>query len=254
MGRIGAFLAVTVGTSLLNNAATRKGLIPRDWAMLAPDDPRQDDVAAAPVEPLLSYALAEPEECCAELNTVVKFKRRFPAFLSGVRATLYATDTGQGRLCGEVLRRAFCHVVGGECSVELSVVEGFGRDFPAGLLGLAKAIAADIREARRRGEYPYVVATGGYKPESTFAVLAAYMAGALGAVYVHESFRDVVLLPFLPLELHGALREYAEGRITEAELARRLGVDPLHLVGIGLIDEKGELNPIVATLLDTTAH
>ena len=43
----------------------------------------------------------------------------------------------------------------------------------------------------------YVVAAGGYKPESTFAVTAVYVAGAHGVVYVHETFKDVVELPII---------------------------------------------------------
>ena len=34
-----------------------------------------------------------------------------------------------------------------------------------------------MKRARREGRLTYVVATGGNKPESTFAVTAAYVAG-----------------------------------------------------------------------------
>ncbi len=51
-------------------------------------------------------------------------------------------------------------------------------DFHKGLLQLALAVDNDVRRARR--ETTYVVATGGFKPESTFAVIAAYLAEAHG--------------------------------------------------------------------------
>ncbi|MEM4650566.1 MAG: putative CRISPR-associated protein [Pyrobaculum sp.] len=55
-----------------------------------------------------------------------------------------------------------------------------------------------MKKARREERLTYVVATGGFKPESTFAVIAAYLAGAHGAVYIHETFKDVVELPIPP--------------------------------------------------------
>jgi hypothetical protein len=74
-----------------------------------------------------------------------------------------------------------------------------------------------MKRARKEGRLTYVVATqrhrgccatlrrrqeadlrsGGYKPESTFAVTAVYVAGAHGVVYVHETFKDVVELPII---------------------------------------------------------
>ena len=55
-----------------------------------------------------------------------------------------------------------------------------------------------MKRARREGRLTYVVATGGNKPESTFAVTAAYVAGAHGVVYVHETIKDVVEPPYSP--------------------------------------------------------
>ena len=62
---VGVFLGVTVGTSLLTNAA-------RDGAG----------------DRLVEYALANPERASAELNTVVKFARRYPALFGDVYAVL----------------------------------------------------------------------------------------------------------------------------------------------------------------------
>ena len=55
-----------------------------------------------------------------------------------------------------------------------------------------------MKRARKEGRLTYVVATGGYKPKSTFAVTAAYVAGAHGVVYVHETIKDVVKPPYSP--------------------------------------------------------
>jgi hypothetical protein len=56
------------------------------------------------------------------------------------------------------------------------VVPGLGVDFHEGLLQLALAVDNDVRRARMG--VVYVVAIGGFKPESTFAVIAACLAEA----------------------------------------------------------------------------
>ncbi|MFZ8810065.1 MAG: CRISPR-associated protein, partial [Pyrobaculum sp.] len=66
---VGVFLGVTVGTSLLTNAS-------------------RDGVSG---DRLVEYALANPERASAELNTVVKFARRYPALFGDVYAVFYAT-------------------------------------------------------------------------------------------------------------------------------------------------------------------
>ena len=89
-----------------------------------------------------------------------------------------------------------------------------------------------MKRARREGRLTYVVATGGYKPESTFAVIAAYLAGAHGAVYIHETFKDVVELPILPLQLEETLAKLAMREADEHDVAHHLGMDIHHLKGI----------------------
>ncbi len=228
---VGVFLAITVGTSLLVNAARR----------------------GVPREGLVDYAVSAPEEACAEFNTVVKFARKYPALFGDVYAAFYATDTDDGRTAGAVLREGFCRVVrAGGCRSELKVVPGLGVDFNAGLLALAREVGLDVKRARREGRLAYVVATGGFKPESTFAVIAAYLAGAHGVVYVHESFRDVVQLPMVPLQLDEILVKFDRGEVDEYAVARRLGLDVQHLEAVGLLTERDTqraLNSLLRELL-----
>ena len=232
---VGVFLGVTVGTSLLTNAA-------RDGAG----------------DRLVEYAMANPERASAELNTVVKFARRYPALFGDVYAVFYATDTEEGRRAGAALKEALCEVLKREvktavCSAELKVVPGLGVDFHEGLLQLARAVGNDVKKARREGRLTYVVATGGFKPESTFAVIAAYLAGAHGAVYIHETFKDAVELPMLPLQLREVLARFARGEADEHDVAHHLGMDIHHLEGIKLLRKTAEgytLNNLLTALLE----
>ncbi|MDT7874028.1 MAG: putative CRISPR-associated protein [Pyrobaculum sp.] len=233
---VGVFLGVTVGTSLLTNAA-------------------RDGVSG---DRLVEYALANPERASAELNTVMKFARRYPALFGDVYAVFYSTDTEEGRRAGAALREALCEVLRREvktavCSAELKVVPGLGVDFHEGLLQLARAVGSDVKKARREGRLTYVVATGGYKPESTFAVIAAYLAGAHGAVYIHETFKEVVELPMLPLQLREVLARFARGEADEHDVARHLRMDIHHLEGIKLLKKTTEgyaLNNLLTALLE----
>ncbi|MEM3997507.1 MAG: putative CRISPR-associated protein, partial [Pyrobaculum sp.] len=97
----------------------------------------------------------------------------------------------------------------------------------------------DVKRARAAGRLPYVVATGGFKPESTFAVLAGFLAGAVGAFYMHESFREVVVLPHIPLAPHPALLAFFRGEGDAYDLARGLGWDVHHLEGVGVLEREG---------------
>ncbi|MEL9991511.1 MAG: putative CRISPR-associated protein [Thermoproteus sp.] len=223
---VGVFLGVTVGVSLLQNAS-RAGVL---------SGPAGEGSAGA----LRDFALSNPAAASAELNTLLGVKRRWPALFGDVRVVFYATDTSEGRLVASVLEGVACGVLGAaRCEAGSRVVEGFGVDFERGLLNLAVAVAGDVKRARGEGRLPYVVATGGFKPESTFAVLAGYLAGAAGAFYMHESFREVVALPYIPIALHPALAAFARGEGDVHDLARGLGWDVYHLEGVGLLERSG---------------
>lgn len=236
------FLGVTVGASLLANAS-KKGLL-RD----GPDK-----------QSLVEYAAQSPRECCAELNTIVAVLEKWPWMASDLRYSLYASDTEQGRLAAEVIDAVICRVAGkfdekGKCKGSIKVIKGLGREeeFKESLLELAAVIKNDFAEARREGRLAYLIASGGFKPESTFAVLAAYLTGAVGVFYIHETFRKLVELPMIPLQLRGSVAEFASGKIDEHKLARELGLDVKHLEAVGLLEAVGgarRLNPLLEKLL-----
>jgi hypothetical protein len=68
--------------------------------------------------------------------------------------------------------------LGNLTSSPLTLIHSSNLDFHKGLLQLVRAAGNDVRKARR--ETTNVVATGGFKPESTFAVIAAYLVGVHG--------------------------------------------------------------------------
>lgn len=215
---------MTVGVSVLQNAS-RAGL---------------DVGGPGGAERLREFVLSNPAGASAELNTLLGVKRRWPGLFDDVEVIFYVSDTAEGRLVASVLEGVVCSVLGARrCVAGSKVAEGLGVDFERGLLSLAAAVAGDVKRAKRAGRLPYVVATGGFKPESTFAVLAGYLAGAVGVFYMHESFKEVVLLPYIPLAPHPALLAFARGEGDAYDLARGLGWDVHHLEGAGLLEREG---------------
>ncbi len=104
---------------------------------------------------------------------------------------LLHTDTALGRTVAEslrdVLKRLGCE------SVELRELEGFyERDFERGLKDLMDEIRNIVR--KHKGEEILLNPTGGFKPESgAMAVIAA--ENDLTAYYIHETFKEAVIIP-----------------------------------------------------------
>ncbi len=122
---------------------------------------------------------------------------------------------------------------------------GFGRGgvewFREGLTDLMNNFVSNIVELRRRGGYKVVVnPTGGFKPESAYLTVVAMLAGgAWRVVYTHETFRDVVELPMLPITLDSKYVNALSRNPTTEEL-RNAGLDPPEdLRENGVIDIRG---------------
>jgi putative CRISPR-associated protein (TIGR02619 family) len=113
---------------------------------------------------------------------------------------LLATDTPEGRAAARVLDD---HLSRRGCPSRVRVVPGLGahRLFWAGLADLVRVVAEEARSAYTAGSRVYLNATGGFKPESGAALLAAMAAAPVVPYYKHEAMRETVFLPLLPVAL-----------------------------------------------------
>lgn len=105
------------------------------------------------------------------------------------------TDTGSGLLAASVLTHFLNEVHGGARMIR---VEGFGRpgEMMRGILNLIQAIK---EVAGERENIVLLNVTGGFKPESGAALLTGLgHHRILAAYYIHEAFRDTVVLPLVP--------------------------------------------------------
>jgi len=167
---------------------------------------------------LLGFLGSNPRGASAELNAFFGLTPKPRPGVDGV--VLYSTDTGTGWLCARALE-AYLEGAGFEVEGPRRL-RGFGLGadrFEEGLMSVVEAVVPRVRRAKARGLKVYVNATGGFKPESAFLVLASALAGADKAYYVHEAFRDVVELPLLPI---GLVEEFVK------PLVKLGGEVPLH--------------------------
>ena len=74
------------------------------------------------------------------------------------------------------------------------------QKFPLGLAHLFKELLRLFRILQQRGQV-FLHATGGFKPESAIAVLAANHVRGIPIFYIHESFKRLVRIPATPIRL-----------------------------------------------------
>jgi len=203
----------TVGVSILQNFAKSeagksfKGS--EGWYRLPPDSPEQQKFISwarrgeRVFEEVLRFVDEDPKRASAELNAFYRFES-----LRGRgdrEVALYATDTGTGLFCARVIK---AHLEARGYRVrEPVLVKGFGQGYDFFEEALSSIMDA-LSKVLGRGDYRiYLNATGGFKPETTFAVITALLHGVRAIYYIHESFQDVVILPAPPLQIKA---EYLE--------------------------------------------
>ena len=220
---------ITVGISLLANFARSEvgqELGISEWIKLSPQDPRQQEVEAhahrgdTVLEGLLEFLKREGERASAEYNALSRFEQ-----VKGLRpdqqeVVLYSTDTGTGWLCAMALYHFFRERGYRLVSEPVRIRRyGWGPDFMGeALLDLVEKLVKLIVRRKREGYRVYVNATGGFKPESAFVVMASLLAGADSVYYIHETFRDIVELPAVPLWIRPEYLEVLEKLVEPVQL------------------------------------
>jgi putative CRISPR-associated protein (TIGR02619 family) len=230
---------VTVGTSLVRNASGVCDRVPglrgfcdllKSWSNASPDSSEDLEASRSAIPPspvfkaLLEALAGDPRRLSAELNALF-------GYLDTLRGpcehhvVLLSSDTGVGWLCARVLEEFLKPMervpevyARGEHSVE-SVealrVPLLGRDFVKGSLNLVREVKKAIKRWGEKVDEVLFNATGGYKPETGFLLLVAGLVGASRVYYIHETMREVVEIPVLPVKvsepLKGVLERAARG-------------------------------------------
>ncbi|MEM0359008.1 MAG: putative CRISPR-associated protein [Candidatus Hadarchaeales archaeon] len=175
---------VTTGTSTLTNARKEMGKEPTE-------------------EELLSFVKRDPRRASAELNTLLPLLEERKDMQHYVY--LLHSDTEEGRLCARVLQSFLSQLKLRICAKSVEIA-GLGdpKKFRNGLANLLEKVVRLIKSHYLQKDMVYVHATGGFKPETAIALLASNLPGVGAPVlYIHESFREVVRLPAMPVWLRG---------------------------------------------------
>ena len=197
-----------VGASIVVNAYKEGviglGLLQLETALAKGEEDREHLLSQ-----LLGFVSKDPEKASAELNTCLGLMR--DGYQRGKQqwAYLLSSDTEVGRLCGLVLRDYLEAFSRGELGGRMGIHEpievrhlGEQDKFGDGLGNLFKTIVDLIKQHKRRGDVTFIHATGGFKPETAIAMLAANSPEAGAPVfYVHEHFRKVIRIPAMPVRL-----------------------------------------------------
>lgn len=171
---------------------------------------------------MLDAAVSLGERASAEVSGLVGIASSRGHSRSDVEILLLPTGSCTSVLSSKLNRQLAIHL--GFASVKISVVERLGRfeTFEEGLVDLLNTVVLAIKEARERGQRVFVNATPGFKAESSFLVLASLLAGADGVVYLHETFREPIYIPAVPIKIDDQFaslvkRIMPDGRISREE-------------------------------------
>jgi len=213
----------TVGASPVLNPARR---LMEDKSPLVEEEPLLAELRALPphaeeqekveswAEPnsrvfkeLLRVIEEDPRWASAELNAYYGF-RETAQWGETARILLFHTDTGVGKLAATLLYeylKRHSKIMGVSHTVEPPRrIEGFGLGpdhWDDALADTVAKIGGAAAEGKRRGYRVFLNATGGFKPEVSFALVVALLAGIDEAYYIHEAARRIVFLPRIPVTL-----------------------------------------------------
>ncbi len=270
-----ATFLVTCGTSLLNNASrdiNSKDISEQLRVRLSAINDRFNLANLARLEPgslddykiknnhaykgselfsvLLDYLKERGIRASAEVNTIELVRRGVLLTNKEIKVYLYRSDTGTGTLTARVIEE---YLRENGIDTEDIEVKGFGtsktlEQFQEGMIDLLTKIIRIVKSKKRDDNMVYVLATGGFKPESTAAVIASLLAHADGVYYVYEGNRELVSIPAIPLSISNNIIEHLkkifneQDEVTIDSIYQSRGEEELStLESKGLIERVGEL-------------
>ncbi|MEM4519859.1 MAG: putative CRISPR-associated protein [Sulfolobales archaeon] len=210
-----------VGTSLLQNFIMNKNpkcsdLLKKygtykvaEWYKLPLDDPLNmvpDGYVCNVVKgheiynAIYEFLLDKPREASAEINGIMAIRDCYGHKPTDVEVLLYNTRTCNSRLCSYLIRD---YLINSGYMVETIEIAGMKSvdDLDKGLVEVLDKVVRLIVRKKSEGVKVYVNATPGFKSEITFFTIASILAGANAVIYIHEAFKQPIVLPIPPLTI-----------------------------------------------------
>jgi len=207
----------TVGTSILLNASRSENVSKnlRDmfsrWCRALPGSDIDSEICDKSNEAfntLYSLVCSDPRSMSAELNAYLGIiGKRIATPVKKIY--LLPTATCSSKLCSSIIEKYLKEHR--DIDVEIHTIKhlGLGPEyFDEALLELLDELSNIVNEAKKQDLRVAINLTGGFKPESGFAILAASTLGIDLAYYIHEVWRDVVYIPIPPLKLDPEFKNY----------------------------------------------
>ncbi|BAB66831.1 CRISPR system ring nuclease [Sulfurisphaera tokodaii] len=243
-----------VGTSLLKNSldedSVRKeveklGL--KDWDKLRFDDDRQNRIKQNfdPLKSLLfNFLKSKGKKASAELDSLFSAFEKLKQTKDEIYVLLYSTNTPNAQLAGEAIKD---YLKEEGIRSELVTVSTISSEetFYKRIEDLFDKVVYKILKFKEQGDYVYINATSGLKPETIFLTLAGLLAGADLIYYKYQEFDEVVILPSPPITISPKYLEllirFANSGYTLSEMrAEELGIPVRILEEKNLVERKGE--------------
>lgn len=155
---------------------------------------------------LLEKSLALGVVASAESTGLVKMSSLLMHDRKDVEVVLYPTSSCASVLSAELNKTLLEKL--GFSRVRIELLEKLGKleSFEEGLVELLDKVVEEVLNARKNGIPVYTNATPGFKAESSFLVIASLLAGANGAVYIHETFDNPIFIPLIPVSINEEFR------------------------------------------------
>lgn len=236
----GVMHIIVSGTSILRNTSRRiageVGDVLTRCSRAEPQSPEDLECSrhATPNSVAYQEALAklrlDPCNISAEVNAMAPWLgicgRGGEAPSRVDRVVVLHTDTGAGTLAARILTHYLRDLLGGSVE-DAKPVSGFGvpGSMVRGLISLARA----VKEEASQGDIVLLNVTGGFKPESGYALLAGLSHyKVLAAYYIHEYFKDTVIIPLVPVDVLDHLQA------TTGDMVEVKGVEELEKLAYAL--------------------
>lgn len=222
-----------VGTSLLRNAKNDNDVKPlleklglTSWDTLSFDAPQQKIIVnnkSTLLASLIQYINKAGIKASAEIQSIEMALQKYQHKPDDTLIFLYSTDTENAKLAGDAIRQYFNNK---GYQTQLAVVSSINReeDFDKGLNDLFDKVISKMKDWKDKGVEIYVNVSPGFKAESIFLAVSAFIIG--GKVYYrYETFGDIVEISYPPLEIKKELMELIsrhgyiikEDKLTEEE-------------------------------------